>query len=42
LSFFVKYVGLDPLQVLTCVTRTGAEIMGREKDFGTLPASTVW
>jgi imidazolonepropionase-like amidohydrolase len=36
LTFFVKYVGLSPLEVLTCATRTGAEIMGREKEFGTL------
>jgi imidazolonepropionase-like amidohydrolase len=36
LSFFVNYVGLTPLEVLTCATRTGAEIMGREKEFGTL------
>ncbi|MFO0930299.1 MAG: amidohydrolase family protein [Gemmataceae bacterium] len=36
LSFFVKYVGLTPLEVLTCATRTGAEIMGRADEFGTL------
>ena len=36
LTFFVKFVGLDPLQVLVCATRTGAEIMGREADFGTV------
>jgi imidazolonepropionase-like amidohydrolase len=36
LSFFVKYVGLPPLQVLTCATRTGAGILGREKEIGTL------
>ncbi len=36
LSFFVRDVGLDPLQVLTCATKTGAEIMGRGADFGTL------
>ncbi len=28
LSFFVDYVGLDPLTVLKCATQTGAEIMG--------------
>ncbi len=28
LTFFVKYVGLSPLEVLTCATRTGAEILG--------------
>jgi imidazolonepropionase-like amidohydrolase len=36
LTFFVKYVGLTPLEVITCATRTGAEIMGCERDFGTL------
>jgi imidazolonepropionase-like amidohydrolase len=36
LTFFVKYVGLSPLEVITCATKTGAEIMGREKEFGTL------
>jgi len=36
LSFFVKYVGLDPLQVLLCATKTGAEIMGRDQEIGTL------
>lgn len=36
LTFFVRDVGLSPLEVLTCATRTGAEIMGREKEFGTL------
>jgi imidazolonepropionase-like amidohydrolase len=36
LTFFVKHVGLTPLEVITCATKTGAEIMGRAKDFGTL------
>jgi imidazolonepropionase-like amidohydrolase len=36
LSFFVHYVGLSPLDVLTCATKTGAEIMGRAYEFGTL------
>lgn len=36
LTFFVKYVGLEPLTVLGCATRTGAEILGREKELGTL------
>jgi len=35
LSFFVKYVGLDPLTVIKCATKTGAEILGRDKEFGT-------
>jgi len=36
LSFFVKYVGFSALDVLTCATRRGAEIMGREKEIGTV------
>lgn len=36
LTFFVKYVGFSPLETLTCATRTGAEIMGRSHEFGTL------
>ncbi len=36
LTFFVKDVGLTPLEVLTCATKTGAEIMGRGGEFGTL------
>lgn len=36
LEFFVKYVGLTPLEVLTCATKTGAEIMGCGNDLGTL------
>ena len=41
LSFFVKYVGLSPMEVLVCATRTGAEIMGREKEIGTLEAGKL-
>lgn len=36
LTFFVKYVGSTPLEVITCATRTGAEIMGRAHEFGTV------
>ncbi|MDR3632572.1 MAG: amidohydrolase family protein [Isosphaeraceae bacterium] len=36
LSFFVKYVGFSPLETITCATKTGAEIMGRADEFGTL------
>jgi imidazolonepropionase-like amidohydrolase len=36
LTFFVRYVGLDPLTVIRCATRTGAEIMGRADEFGTV------
>ena len=41
LTFFVKHVGLSPTQVLTCATRTGAEIMGRAKEIGTLEAGKL-
>ncbi|MBM3847279.1 MAG: amidohydrolase family protein [Verrucomicrobia bacterium] len=36
LVFFVKDVGLTPLEVIKCGTKTGAEIMGRGDEFGTL------
>jgi imidazolonepropionase-like amidohydrolase len=36
LTFFVKYVGFSPLQTITCATKSGAEIMGRGDEFGTL------
>jgi imidazolonepropionase-like amidohydrolase len=36
LEFFVNYVGLDPLTVIKCATKTGAEIMGRGDEFGTV------
>src|SRR5262249_10571815 len=36
LTFFVRHVGFTPLETITCATKSGAEIMGREKDFGTL------
>ena len=36
LTFFHKFVGFTPLEVLTCATKTGAEILGREKEIGTL------
>jgi imidazolonepropionase-like amidohydrolase len=36
LSFFVNYVGFTPLEVITCATKTGADIMGRGDEFGTL------
>ena len=36
LSFFVNYVGLKPLEVLKCATQTGAEILGRSHEIGTL------
>jgi imidazolonepropionase-like amidohydrolase len=41
LTFFVRHVGLDPLVVITCATKTGAEIMGRGDEFGTLEAGKL-
>jgi imidazolonepropionase-like amidohydrolase len=41
LDFFVKYVGLKPLDVITCATKTGAEILGRSGEFGTLEAGKL-
>jgi len=36
LEFFVKYVGFTPLETIRCATKTGAEILGREHELGTL------
>lgn len=36
LTFFVNHVGFTPMETITCATRTGAEIMGRAHEFGTL------
>src|SRR5262249_42594888 len=41
LTFFVKYVGFSPLQIITCATKTGAEILGRQKEIGTLEAGKL-
>jgi imidazolonepropionase-like amidohydrolase len=41
LTFFVKYVGFTPLEVLTCATKTGAEIMGCGDQIGTLEAGKL-
>ena len=41
LTFFVKDVGLTPLEVIKCATKTGAEIMGRAAEFGTLEAGKL-
>jgi imidazolonepropionase-like amidohydrolase len=41
LTFFARYVGLSPLEVITCATKTGAEIMGRGHEFGTLEAGKL-
>ena len=32
----MKDVGLTALEVITCATKTGAELMGRGDEFGTL------
>jgi imidazolonepropionase-like amidohydrolase len=36
LSFFVDFVGLNSLDVIKCATQTGAEILGRSDELGTL------
>jgi imidazolonepropionase-like amidohydrolase len=36
ISFFVKDVGFTPLEAIMCATKTGAEIMGRDHEFGTV------
>ncbi|HET6425631.1 MAG TPA: amidohydrolase family protein, partial [Planctomycetaceae bacterium] len=36
LTFFVNYVGFTPSEVLKCATKTGAEILGRANELGTL------
>jgi imidazolonepropionase-like amidohydrolase len=41
ISFFVNYVGFSPLDAIKCATRTGAEIMGQGKEFGTLEAGKL-
>ena len=41
LTYFTKVVGFTPLETITCATRTGAEIMGRGSEFGTLEAGKL-
>src|SRR5205807_2598693 len=36
LTFFVRYVGFSPLETIKCATQTGAEILGRQNEIGTL------
>ena len=36
LTFFVRHVGFSALETIKCATQTGAEIMGRGHDLGTL------
>lgn len=41
LTFFVEEVGFTTLEVLTCATKTGAEILGRDRELGTLEAGKL-
>lgn len=41
LTFFVQDVGLTPLETIMCGTKTGAEIMGRGDEIGTLEAGKL-
>jgi imidazolonepropionase-like amidohydrolase len=36
LTFFVHHVGFSPLETITCATRTGAQILRRDHELGTL------
>jgi imidazolonepropionase-like amidohydrolase len=36
LTFFVKHVGFSSSETIRCATKTGAEIMGCQEQFGTL------
>ena len=41
LTFFVRDAGFSPLAVLTCATRNGAVILGRQHEIGTLEAGKL-
>ncbi|MFT5123735.1 MAG: imidazolonepropionase-like amidohydrolase [Candidatus Omnitrophota bacterium] len=41
LTYFTNEVGFTPLETITCATKTGAEIMGRGDEFGTLEAGKL-
>jgi imidazolonepropionase-like amidohydrolase len=41
LTFFVKYVGFSPLETIRCATQSGAEILGRSDEIGTLEAGKL-
>lgn len=41
LTFFVKHVGFSPLETIRCATKTGAEILGRGHELGTLEAGKL-
>jgi len=41
ITFFVKDAGFTPLEAIMCATKTGAEIMGRGDEFGTVEAGKL-
>jgi imidazolonepropionase-like amidohydrolase len=41
LTFFVRYVGFSPVETIRCATRTGAQILGRADEIGTLEAGKL-
>ena len=41
LTFFVKHVGFSPLETIRCATKSGAEILGRGHEIGTLEAGKL-
>lgn len=41
ITFFVKDVGFTPLEAIMCATKTGAEIMGRSHEFGTVESGKL-
>jgi imidazolonepropionase-like amidohydrolase len=41
LTFFVSHVGFTSMETITCATKTGAEIMGRSDEFGTVQAGKL-
>jgi imidazolonepropionase-like amidohydrolase len=41
LSFFVRYVGFTPLETIRCATKTGAEVLGRGHELGTLESGKL-
>jgi imidazolonepropionase-like amidohydrolase len=41
ITFFVNYVGFSPMEAIVCATRTGAQILGRSHELGTLEAGKL-
>lgn len=41
LTFFVREVGFTPIETIRCATKTGAEILGRGHELGTLEAGKL-